>query len=212
MISDILEFAPKLIGALILLFVGKWVAGFIRGLVHKALGAVKFDQVVDKAGLGAPLESAGFADSALLLARIVGWMIMLIFVQIAVRTLGIDSISTLINEFVAWIPNVIIAIILIVITGAVANFVRGILTDVLADVSMGDLLMKVVIAGIWILGGMMAIDQLGFGRDIIDQLWNALTTGLAAILVIKFGIGGIWAARDRFWPKVYDAVDADTKA
>ena len=32
-------------------------------------------------------------------------------------------------------------------------------------------------------------------------------TGLAAILVIKFGIGGIWAARDRFWPKVYDALD-----
>jgi hypothetical protein len=55
---------------------------------------------------------------------------------------------------------------------------------------------------------MMAIDQLGFGGDIIDQLWTALTSGLAAILVIKFGVGGIWAARDRFWPKVYDAVEA----
>ena len=212
MIADILEFAPRLVGALLLLLVGKWIAGFIRGLAHKALNAVKFDQMVDRAGLGAHVERAGFADSGLLLAKIVGWMIMLIFVQLAVRTLGIDSIEQLINDLVAWIPNVIIAIVLIVITGAVANFVRGLLTDVLDDVSMGDLVMKVIMAGIWILGGMMAIDQLGFGQDIIDQLWNALTTGLAAILVIKFGIGGIWAARDRFWPKVYDAIDADSKA
>ena len=77
----------------------------------------------------------------------------------------------------------------------------------MANISAGETLLKVLVASIWILGGMMAIDQLGFGADIIDQLWNALTTGLAAILVIKFGIGGIWAARDRFWPKVYDAVD-----
>jgi len=209
MIGNILEFAPKLIGALILLFIGKLVAGFIRGLVHKLLGALKFDQVVDRSGLGKHVESAGFADSGLLLAKIVGWMIMLIFVQLAVSTLGIASIETLINDLVAWIPNVIIAIILIVITGAIANFVRGLLSDVLDDVAMGDLVLKVIVAAIWIFGGMMAIDQLGFGGDIIDQLWNALTTGLAAILVIKFGIGGIWAARDRFWPKVYDAVDAD---
>ncbi len=210
MIGDILEFAPKLIGALLLLLVGKFVAGFIRGLVHKLLTALKFDNAVDRAGLGAHVERAGFADSGMLLAKIVGWMIMLIFVQLAVRTLGIDSIEELITNFVSWIPNVIIAIVLIVITGAVANFVKGLLSDVLDDVTMGDLVGKVIIAAIWIIGGMMAIDQLGFGRNIIDQLWTALTSGLAAILVIKFGIGGIWAARDRFWPKVYDAIDADS--
>jgi len=208
MIASVLDFAPKLIGALLLLLVGKFVANFIKGLAHKLLTAVKFDQAVDRSGLGAHVERAGFADSAMLLAKIVGWMIMLIFVQLAVRTLGIDSIETLINDLVAWIPNVIIAIILVVITGAVAKFVQGLLSDVLDDVAMGDLVLKVIVAGIWILGGMMAIDQLGFGRNIIDQLWTALTSGLVAILVIKFGIGGIWAARDRFWPKVYDAVDS----
>jgi len=213
MIGDILEFAPKLIGALLLLFIGRLVANFIRGLFHRLLNAVKFDQMVDRAGLGQHVENAGFADSGLLLAKIVGWMIMLIFVQLAVRTLGIDSIETLINDLVAWIPNVIIAIILVVITGAVANFVRGLAAPALDDVAMGDVLLKVIVAAIWILGGMMAIDQLGFGQDIIDQLWTALTSGLAAILVIKFGIGGIWAARDRFWPRVYDAIDSDsTKA
>ena len=206
--SGILGFIPNIIGALLFYFIGKFVAGIVVKLAHKLLQAVKFDAVIDKSGLGSMVERAGFPDSALLIAKIVGWIIMLVFIQLAVAALGIDAIEDLINQLVAWIPNVIIAIILIVITGAVANFVRGILAPTMANVTAGDLLLKVIVGAIWVFGGFAAIDQLGFGADIIDQLWNALTTGLAAILVIKFGIGGIWAARDRFWPRVYDALDS----
>ena len=206
--SGILGFIPNIIGALLFYFIGKFVAGIVVKLSHKLLKAVKFDAVIDKSGLGGMVESAGYPDSALLIAKIVGWIIMLVFIQLAVAALGIDAIEDLINMLVAWIPNVIIAIILVVITGAVANFVRGMLTPTMANVTAGDLILKVIVGGIWLIGGLMAIDQLGFGADIIDQLWNALTTGLAAILVIKFGIGGIWAARDRFWPRVYDALDS----
>ncbi len=206
--SGILGFIPNIIGALLFYFIGKFVAGIVVKLAHKLLKAVKFDAVIDKSGLGGMVESAGYPDSALLIAKVVGWIIMLVFIQLAVAALGIDAIEDLINMLVAWIPNVIIAIILVVITGAVANFVRGMLTPTMANVTAGDLILKVIVGGIWLIGGLMAIDQLGFGADIIDQLWNALTTGLAAILVIKFGIGGIWAARDRFWPRVYDALDS----
>ena len=202
-----LEFLPRLVGALILYFIGKIVAGIVVKLAHKFLKAIKFDAVIDKSGLGAVVERGGFPDSALLLAKIVGWIIMLVFIQLAVSALGIESIESLINQLVAWIPNVLIAIVLIVITGAAANFVRGVLTPTMANITAGDTLLKVIIGAIWVFGSFAAIDQLGFGADIIDQLWTALTTGLAAILVIKFGIGGIWAARDRFWPRVYDALD-----
>ncbi len=207
MIGLFIEFVPRIVGALILLLIGRFVAKFVAGLVHKLLKAVKFDNIVDRSGLGSYVERAGYPDSGFLLARIVGWMIMLIFVSLAVNTLGIDAITDLVNTFVEWIPNVIIAIILVVITGAVANFVKDVLSPSLANVAAGDVLLKIVTAAIWVIGGMMAIDQLGFGRDIIDQLWTALTSGLAAIFVIKFGVGGIWAARDRFWPRVYDAVE-----
>lgn len=207
MVAIFLDFIPRIVGALLLLFIGRIVSKFVAGLFHKLLKAVKFDSVIDKSGLGAMVERGGYPDSGLLIAKIVGWAIMLVFVQLAVSTLGIDSIEELINQLVAWIPNVIIAIILIVITGAVANFVRGVLAPTMANIAAGDTFLKIIVGAIWVLGGFAAIDQLGFGRDIIDQLWNALTTGLAAILVIKFGIGGIWAARDRFWPRVYDAID-----
>jgi hypothetical protein len=198
---------PGLIAAIVLLVVGKFVAGFVAGLFHKLLKALKFDAVVDKSGLGAHVERAGYPDSGLLLSKLVGWTIMLIFVQMAVGRLGIDSIEDLVNTFVAWIPNVIVAIILVVITGAVANFVHAVLKPSMEGVSAGDLILKFVVAAIWVTGGMVAFRQLGFGAAIVEQLWTAVTTGLAAMLVIKFGVGGIWAARDRFWPKVYDAIE-----
>lgn len=206
-IQSFIDFIPGLVAAIVLLIVGKFVAGFVAGLAQRLLKALKFDAAVDKSGLGTHVERAGYPDSGLLLSRIVGWIIMLIFVQMAVGRLGIDSIEDLVNTFVAWIPNVIIAIVLVVITGAVANFVRSILAPSLDEQPAGDVILKIVVAAIWLTGGMIAFRQLGFGAAIVEQLWEAITTGLAAILVIKFGVGGIWAARDRFWPKVYDAIE-----
>ena len=118
MISIFLGFIPNIIGALLFYFIGKIVSGIVVKLAHKLLKAVKFDAVIDKSGMGAMVERAGFPDSALLLAKIVGWIIFLVFIQLAVAALGISAIEDLINQLVAWIPNVIIAIIIIVITGA----------------------------------------------------------------------------------------------
>ena len=33
-----------------------------------------------------------------------------------------------------------------------------------------------------------------------------IVSSLSLILILKFGIGGIWSARDRFWPAVYNSV------
>lgn len=206
-VTDIIDVIPSIIAALVFLIVGMVVAPMVRNLAHKLLTAVSFDKGVDKSGLGKFVERAGFADSAMLVAKIVGWIIMLVFIKLAVAALGVDSIEELVDRLVTWIPNVIIAIILIVITGAAANFIKDTLAGTLENTPAGDVIGKIVVASVWVIGGMMAVDQLGFGRDIVDQLWTALTTALAGILLIKFGVGGVWAARDRFWPKVYDTFE-----
>ena len=209
-VTDIIDVIPRLVAAIAFLLVGIFVARFVVNLAHRALKAVSFDSWVDRSGLGGFVERAGYPDSGFLLAKIVGWIITLIFIQLAVRALGVDSIETLINDLVAWIPHVLVAIILIIITGMAARFASETLSPTLADVTAGGLVLRVITIAIWVIGGMMAIDELGFGEDIVDQLWTAITTGLVAIVVIKFGIGGIWAARDRFWPRVYDALESST--
>jgi len=132
-VTDFINFIPNLVAAILLLLVGLYVAKFVARLFHKLLKAVQFDQLVDRSGLGAYVERAGYPDSGFLLAKIVGWIITLVFVQLAAEALEIASVENLVNNFVEWIPNVIVAIVLIVITGAAANFARDALSPSLAN-------------------------------------------------------------------------------
>jgi hypothetical protein len=112
---------------------------------------------------------------------------------------------------IAFIPKLIVAIIIVVVTGLVANAVRNMLQPALAQVEHGELLTKLAVGAIWMIGIFAAIDQIQFAEDIVDTLFTAIVGSLSANLVLKFGIGGIWAARDRFWPNVYDRLaGADT--
>ena len=55
-----------------------------------------------------------------------------------------------------------------------------------------------------------ALDTVQVAEDVVDTLFQVIVASLGAILVIKFGVGGVWAARDRFWPAVYNKVAETT--
>ncbi len=208
-LSSIGTFVPKLFFFLLILLIGRFVAGFIRKLITRGLKAVKFDDFVDRAGIGGPLERAGYADSGRFVAKLIYYLIMLLVLQLALGVFGPNAISDAIDDMVAFIPRAIVAIAIIIITGMVANAVKDIVSPMLVDLSYGSTLAKVIGGAIWVIGGFAALDQLGFAEDIVDTLFTALVSSLAAILILKFGIGGIWAARDRFWPSVYNAVQGE---
>ena len=71
---------------------------------------------------------------------------------------------------------------------------------------------KAAFVGIWLIGGFAALDQLQVAKDVVDTLFETIVYSLGFIIVIKFGVGGIWAARDRFWPAVYDQVASESSA
>ncbi len=203
--SDLFAFVPKIIGFLVIFLIGWFIAKIIRKVVHRVLSKVGFDNMVDKAGMGAYVERAGFADSGMLLAKIVYAFIMLIVLQLALGSFGPDNpFSELLNTFISYIPKLFVAIVLIVITGAVANMVKDIVRPSVAHLGHGNMLVTGIGALIWYIGGFMALNQLEVAADVVNTLFTMVTSAAVFILVIKFGIGGIPAARDRFWPKVYD--------
>jgi len=210
--SDIAEFVPKLIGALIVFVIGWFIAKIVRKVIVKVLNKIKLDTYVDKAGLGAPLERAGYPNSVDLIGKIIYFALMLMVIQLAVGVFGETAISELINDFVAFIPKLIVAIIIVIITGAVANGVRDIMAPAVSHLSVGDLLKKAVFVAIWMIGGFAALDQLQVASDVVDTLFQTIVYSLGFIIIIKFGVGGIWAARDRFWPAVYNQVSSESSA
>ena len=204
--SDLAGFAPKLIAAVVVLMVGWFIARIIRKVVEKVLAKIKFDQYVDKAGIGAPVERAGYPDSGKLLAKLVYYMIMLTVLQLAIGVFGDSAVNDAFDGLIAFIPKLFIAIIIVVITGVVANTVRSLVEPAVSHLGVGPLLAKAAFVAIWVIGGFAAFDQLEIASDTVDTLFQTVTYSLGLILVIKFGVGGVWAARDRFWPAVYDGI------
>jgi flagellar biosynthesis protein FliQ len=204
--SDLASFAPKVIAALVVFVVGWFIARVIRNLIERVLTKINFDQYVDKAGIGAPVERAGYPDSGKLLAKLLYYGMMIIVLQLTVSVFGDSAVNEAFDGLLAFIPKLFIALIIVVITGAVANTVRSLVGAAVSHLDAGPLMAKAAFVAIWVIGGFAAFDQLDVASDTVDTLFQTVAYSLGLILVIKFGVGGIWAARDRFWPAVYDSV------
>lgn len=210
--SDVATFVPKLIGALAILLVGWFIAKAIRRIVHRVLTRAGFDGLVDRSGLGGYVERAGYPDSGLLLAKIVYFAIMIVVLQLAIGAFGDTAVQDVLNDLLAFIPKLFVALIIVVLTGAVANAVKGFVAPAVAHLDYGNVITQAVTIAIWVIGGFAALDQVQVAQDIVDTLFTTIMASLGAIIVIKFGVGGIWAARDRFWPGVYDKFSADEES
>ena len=211
-LDDLAAFLPKLLGALVIFFVGWFVARILRNILHKALTRLNVDALVDKSGLGAPIERAGYPDSGLLLARIVYWGLMLIVLQLTFDTLEVTEVNDVLDDFVAFIPRLFVALIILFVVGAVANWLRDLLGGITSDVAWGNFVTNAAVAGVWVVGVFAALDQLQIAESIVRISFTILMTTIGATVVIKFGVGGVWAARDRFWPAVYDRVESATRS
>ena len=208
-VSDIATFIPKLVVFLLVLLIGMFIAKWIRRAVVSLLRTVKFDEYIDKAGIGAPLERAGFADSGRFVAQILYYLIALLVLKLALSSFGDNNpISEALDGMIEFIPKLVIAIAIIIITGLVANAVGNMVRPALADVTYGGTIATIATTAIWIIGGFAALDQIEIASDIVNTLFTTIVGSLGAIMIIKFGVGGIWAARDHFWPAVYNKLGA----
>lgn len=210
--SQLFGFLPNLIGFLAILFIGWFVARFIRRMIARLSKAADLDHYLDMAGIGAPLERAGYKDSGVFVAKIIYYLIMLIVLKLAFDALAIDALNEPFDQLIIWIPKALVALVLIVVGGIVANVVKELVAGFTGGQSYSGIVTRIAGIAVWLLFGLAALDQAEIAGDLVDTLTTAIFASLSAILIIKFGVGGIWAARDRFWPNVYDNISSSTKA
>ena len=204
--ADLAKFLPKLVGFLAILIIGIFVAKIIRKIFARILNAAKADQLVDRSGFGRTLKNAGIGSASSLLTKVVYFGLVLLVLQLAIGALGPNPISAALQSMMSYIPKIVVAIAILFVTGIVADKVGDIVRTVSSKQTWGAGVTKLAVAAIWMIGGFAALDQVQVAKDVVDTLFRTFVASLGAIMVIKFGVGGVWAARDRFWPKVYDAV------
>lgn len=210
--KQLFGFLPNLFGFLAILFIGWFVARFISRLARRLFKAINLDHYIDSAGIGAPLERAGYADSGRFVAKVLYYMVWLIVLKLAFGALAIDALNEPFDQLITWIPKALVALILIIIGGIVANAVKDLVAGMTGGQSYSGIVTRIAGIAVWLLFILAALDQAEIAGDLVDTLTTAVFASLSAILIIKFGVGGIWAARDRFWPRVYDSIESTVKA
>ncbi|MFI5272655.1 MAG: mechanosensitive ion channel [Ktedonobacterales bacterium] len=198
-VAVLFSFIPALIGALIILLIGWIVARVVRSLILRLLRAVRFDQVMQRTGLPELMSSGGVrADPANLLAGLVYWFIFLIFVVAAANALGVPTITSIVTSIVLFLPNVFVAVIILIIGLLLARFVADLVraaaqgTGVAGARFIAGIVRWAIIAFAFIL----ALNQLSISPNIIQTLFASVTFGLSLALALAFGLGGRETAKD----------------
>ncbi|MDQ3346269.1 MAG: hypothetical protein M3473_08270, partial [Chloroflexota bacterium] len=126
-LQNFLGFLPQLIGAIIILVLGWIIAGLLATLVEKVLKTVGFERAAESTGIAGFVKQAG-SDWTVskVVAEIVKWFIRLIALQAAASILGMTQVSAIINSILLWLPNLIVALAIIVLGAFLANFVAKI--------------------------------------------------------------------------------------
>ena len=202
--DDLVGFAPRLIAALAVLLVGWLIANLIRRWLTKGLKSARFEQLIERSGLDTPLSRIGVRDSSKLLATLIYWAAMLLVLQLAIDTFGESAIQDALDDLVGFLPDLFIAIVIVVVVGAIASRVASLVGEMLEDQNYGTTVSRIAGTAIWVVGLFAALDQIRIADDVLNVLFIALVSTVGLTVAVMFGISGIQAARERFWPAVFD--------
>jgi hypothetical protein len=192
--ENVVTFAPKLLGFFLILLIGFFIAKLLSKLTNSLLERVGFDGWVQRGALQTAFLRAK-TDASDLIALIVFWAVFLITLQLAFGIWGPNPITDLIEGIIAYLPNVIAAVIILVIAAAIARVVTDVLTPALGAVRGGEWIARVAGIAILVVGIFAALNQLEIAPAIVNGLFYALLLVVAGSLLISFGVGGIPLAR-----------------
>lgn len=212
---------PKVIGFLIILIIGWIIAAALAGAVAALLRAVRFNDLAKRSGFSDFVHKMGVqTDSAGVLATLAKWFVRLIVLVVAFDALGLPAVSQVLQQLLLWLPNLVVALVMLVIAGlaanALASLVRGAAAE--AGLSNPDLLSNVARMAVWAFGIVIAVNQIGIATTLVNTLFMGFVAALALALGLSFGLGGRETAAEivRNWytrgqqaaPKLSQAADA----
>lgn len=193
----LISFLPNVIIAVIIFSLG-WAFGAILGRAATHLISIlRIDNALHKAGLDTVSDRAGIRVSlAGFLGGIVKWLVVVSFTIASAEILGLTQVTQLLRDILMYIPQVIIAVIVIVISILVGDFVARLVShSTKATGIKGEFAAKVAKWSIIIVGGAFpALTQLRIAQGLVEVLFTGVVFALSLSLGLAFGLGGRDAA------------------
>ncbi len=191
--AGVIGFLPTLIGALIIFVIGLVVAAVLGTIVEKIFDALKLDSLLGKLGLEPYFTRAGIhLKGARFLGQLVNWFLIIAFLLAASDILGLFALSSFLKDVLLYIPNVIVAVLIMLAAVVLGNFLRRVVTASVTSARLhaSHFLGTLTWWAVVVFGLLTALVQLNVAATII----NSLITGFIAMLALAgglaFGLGG----------------------
>ena len=196
--TQLAGFVPQLLAALVLLFVGWILANLARTGVVKLLDLLRFDSLAEKTGIEAFLKQ-GHLDISLsrIIANLVYWVIIFIVIVTVANSLGLHMVAELFNKVVLYIPNLIVAILVLVFGILVARFINRLVFAYLNNIGVQGALTISTLSeyAVIIFVVFVALEQLEIGTTLLTAAFQIGFGAIGLAFALAFGLGGReWAA------------------
>ncbi len=192
MFDGLINGLPNIVIGLITLIVGFIIASILKKCIEKFLAGIKFDEFLDKVGIGSVFSKVGVKDGiSKLLAKVLFWVVMLFIFKNAAGQMGVDDISMIIDKIMAFLPKVLIATIIMLVGFMIADMVKNVVFKTLDGLGLeyAKVLSGILFGFVFIIVLTVALSQLEVETELLNASVKIILASFGLGLAICLGLG-----------------------
>ena len=192
-------FVPSLIGAVLVFFIGWIIAVALGRLVTRVLNAIQVDKIFDQLGLMKAVHKAGLEwEFSTFVGWVVKWFLLIAFFLAAADILGLQEVAGFLKAVLAYIPNIFVAALILVIAALVSDFLEKLINASIkaAEFSAPKVVGVMIRWAVWIFAFLAVFNQLGIATNLINTFFMGFVAFLAIAGGLAFGLGGQGVAKE----------------
>jgi hypothetical protein len=189
MLTEFFAFIPEFLAAIAILIIGYFIARVIGNVVARVLGRAGLDTTATSGQTGAWVQKVTSSPSRLV-GKLAFWAVFLGVISLAVSVLGINALTEFVGAIFAYLPNVIAAVLIFLVAGAIAAGVATLATKFMGDTPTGKVVATVAPILVMTIATFMILEQLKIAHDIVVTTYTLLLGAVALGSALAFGLGG----------------------
>jgi len=190
---DFLIFIPSLIGATIIFIIGWFIAVWTGRIIAGIFKKLKINKIFEKGMWKQALDKADLkVNIAEFIGIIIKWILVIVFLMIAVEILGWHTFAIFLNDILTYLPNVIVAVLIFVVTAIIVDIVEKIVKTGVEGIKAGygQMISIVIKWSLWIFAILAILHQLGIAPVFMETILFGAVTMIAIAFGLAFGLGG----------------------
>jgi hypothetical protein len=212
-LTNLAGFLPGVVAMLLAILLAVVLGTVVRWVVSRTLRLLRFDQQLERWGVSALAEWSPGGSPALLVGRLVFWLIVLVGILVGLAALDATLMPAMLERLIAYLPNVFVAVVLVLMGTVLARFLsRGVVISAVNLQLQSARLMGLGVKWLVLLLTLaMALDHLGIGGAILKLAFGILFGGIVLALALAVGLGSKDVV-SRSWERQAEKRPDDTRA